>query len=170
MARKSSCKIKFDQHRATLENYGGLEGTSTSFFLRDFFFYPRLLFLCATFFFICDFFFYARLLFLSASSFFPSATSFFHSRLFFYAQLLFLSASSFFPSATSFFHSRLLFLTSTSFLSVKNCKGQTNYIQYHETRRSRVRPVTLLKSEEVADKKEVEVKKRSRGWKKSRRR
>ena len=55
--------------------YGGLEGTSTFFFIRDFFFYRRL------FFFIRDFFFYRRLFFFYRRLFFLSAT-FFYRRLF----------------------------------------------------------------------------------------
>ena len=67
-------------------NYGGLEGTSTVFFIRDFFFWSVTFFSSATFFylrhiFICNLFFHPRL--------FLSVPLFFYLRLFFYPTLFF---------------------------------------------------------------------------------
>ena len=87
--------------------YGGLEGTSTFIFIRDFYFWSatffssetffssaivfiiRDLFFIRDFFFILDFFFHPRL-------FFSSTTFFFHQRFFFYPRLFFSIRDFFF--------------------------------------------------------------------------
>ena len=84
--------MKLEIMRPKTKNYyGGLEGTSTSFFLRDFFF------LSATS------IFHPRLLFLSATSFFYPRLLFFIHNFFFYLRLPFFYPRFFFSSATSFF-------------------------------------------------------------------
>ena len=91
--------------------YGGLEGQSTFFFIRDFLFSSAIFFFStATFLFpsATFFFFFHPRPFFSSATFFSSAPFFFIHDFFFHPRPFFFISDSFF--IRTFFYPRLLFL------------------------------------------------------------